>query len=183
MRRLVPVVLVLALATVPLTASSFVAMSPSELVAAADAVIEGRVARVDSFWSDSGRMIVTEAVVHVREVLVGEAGRSVTVRTFGGQVGDLMVEAHGFPVFERGEQVILFLKREESDGSLRVLGYQQGHFRQVTRLDGVTLAVPMVDAGMRYFRADGSLAPEPQSMLLNDFKAGVDSIARSQGRR
>jgi len=173
---------VLFLASVPVMASTFVHMSPRELVAEADALIQGRVVALDSFWSESGRIIVSEAVIEVEETLFGKAPATVTVRTFGGQVGDVRVEAHGFPKFEKGERAILFLEKVAADGSIRVLGYQQGQFRVVTRRDGVTLAVPMVDADARLLTRDGRPGPEPRSLEIGFFKKQISRLATDLGR-
>ena len=169
--------LVLCIGVVPATASTFVAMSPEALVAQADAVIQGEVVNLSSFWTESDRLVATEALVTVDEVIAGDAPSTVTVRTFGGQVGDFKVEAHGFPTFQRNERVLLFLEWNADEDAYRVLGYQQGQFRVVTRLDGVTLAVPMVDEGARFFHADGRLAPEPRSTEIETFKSTVRDLA------
>ncbi len=174
--------LIVLLSTLPVAASTFVAMSSVDLVKGATAVIQGQVIEIESFWSDSGRIIVTEAKIEVDEVLLGRAPSTVTVRTFGGQVGDMIVEAHGFPKFEANERVLLFLTVEPADGTTRVLGYQQGQYRVVTRLDGVTLAVPMADEGMRLIQRSGKLAPEPQSLLLDDFRSRLRATALQVGR-
>ena len=178
MRRVVvTLVAALCLAAMPAAASTFVHLSQQEMVAQADAVIQGKVVEVASFWSESGRIIVSEAMVEVEEVLLGQAPATVTVRTFGGQVGDIRVEAHGFPRFAKNERVILFLQAEPEDGSIRVLGYQEGHFRIVTRRDRVTLAVPMVDENARYLTSDGRLAPEPKSVEIRQFKERIRNQA------
>ena len=184
MRRKVVVALVatLALAAIPAAASTFVHMSPKELIAEADTVVQGRVVQLDSFWTESGRLIATEAMVEVEETLLGAAPGTVAVRTFGGQVGDVKVEAPGFPRFEQGERVLLFLERSPDDGTVRVLGYQQGHFRVVTRKDGVTLAVPMVDDDARFLTRDGKLGPAPRSLEIGYFKQQVEKVAASVGR-
>lgn len=184
-RRCILAVILLAVAlamAAPATASTFVAMSDSQLVRQADAVVQGRVIELRSRWSDSGRLIFTDALVEVDDVIVGKANRRVVVRTPGGEVGGYTVEAIGFPKLEKGEQVLLFLTRDGEDGPSRVLGYQQGHFRIVTRLDGVTLAVPQVDDDTRLITTSGKLAPAPQSVRLDDFKAGVRTLARREGR-
>lgn len=170
-------VAVLFLAATPLAASTFLHMSPRELVAGADALVRGEVIELESFWSESGRVIVTEATIAVEAAILGQVPSIVTVRTFGGQVGDVRVEAHGFPRFEPGERVLLFLERHEDD-TLRVLGYQQGQFRVVTRLDGVTLAVPMVDEDARFLTRDGRVAPEPRSLEIGLF---TDTVLRLAG--
>lgn len=172
----------LALGTVPVAASTFIALTPTEMIHQADAVVQGRVIQLDSFWSESGRIIISEAIVEVDEVILGKAPTTVKVRTFGGQVGDVRVEAHGFPVFEQDEQVLLFLDFEPADSSLRVLGYRQGQYRVVTRRDGVTLAVPMLDEGARFITRSGQLMPSPESVELGQFKNQLRSIANEIGR-
>lgn len=184
MRRVCLLLAVAALlvTAVPSGASTFVAMSQGELVGQADAVVKGRVVSQNSFWSESGRLIVTETQVEVESVLVGTAPSIVTVRTAGGQVGDVIVEAYGFPTFNDNERVILFLQGDEATPTSRVLGYQQGHFEIVTRLDGVTLAVPRVEDGARYLNTRGEMAREMVSMPLADFEAAILAEAARQGR-
>ena len=179
MRRTVLFTLLVALAlgTVPAAASTFLAMSRDELVAGADAVVQGRVIDQQSFWSEGGRVVVTEATVKVRQVIAGQAPDVVRVRTVGGTIGDYRVEAHGFPQFDRGQKVILFLTFEQA-GEARVLGYQLGHYEVVRRLDGVRLAVPQVEDGAAFFTASGQLAPEPRSVPLSQFKRSIRDIAR-----
>lgn len=167
----------LTLATLPVTASTFVALSDAELVKGADAIVQGKIVRLESSWNESGTLIVTDAVVKVRETLRGAAPRLVTVRTAGGEVGDYGVEAVGFPKFRQGEQVILFLD-QKPDAPARVLGYQQGHWEIVERLDGVKMAVPRVEDGAALITRDGQLRPEPQSVRLRDFKRYVRRIDR-----
>ena len=168
--------------SLPLAASTFVLMTPVEMIQQADSIIQGRVVEVESSWSESGAMIITEATIEVDEVLLGQADRTVTVRTFGGEVSGIMVEAHGFPKFVQNETVILFLNREASDNSLRVLGYQQGHFEVVKRLDGVTLAVPQIDEGMAFVHRSGKLALEAQSQPIEQFKQNLHNLAIEAGR-
>ena len=167
---------VLCLAALPAAASTFLHMSTRELVTQADALVRGRVVALESFWSESGRLIVTEATIEVEQTILGEAPATVTVRTAGGRVGDVIVEAHGFPSFEQDEHVLLYLEDSE-DGTYRVLGYQQGQFRVVRRLDGVTLAVPMVEDGVRFLTAAGQAGPEPRSVELGTFVHRVRALA------
>lgn len=178
-RRIAMAVLAtLCLAAMPAAASIFLHMSTRELVTQADALIRGRVVDLESSWSESGRVIVTDATIEVEQALLGSVPQTVTVRTFGGQVDDVIVEAHGFPRFEQDEHVLLYLEADD-DGTLRVLGYQQGHFRVVTRLDGVTLAVPMVEDGVRFFTRAGQAGPEPRSVEIGTFTNQVRSLAPS----
>ncbi|HET6629546.1 MAG TPA: hypothetical protein VFG91_07205 [Woeseiaceae bacterium] len=167
---------------IPLPASTFVAMTEADLISKSDRVIQGEVLKVHSHWSKSGRIVVTDATIRVDEVLIGDSPEVIQVRTFGGRVNDFVVETHGFPVFQAGKKVILYLYEEPSDRSLRVLGYQQGHFRVVTRLDGVTLAVPQVDQAGRLLRPDGSPVPIPASVEIGAFKRHLRAAAEKLGR-
>ena len=83
MKRNLAVLALALLAAAPLTASTFVAMTPNELVAQADAVVIGQVVDRVSAWTDSGRLIYTDNTLRVDEVVLGEAPAFVTVRTFG----------------------------------------------------------------------------------------------------
>lgn len=162
-------------------ASTFLAQTPEQMVAGSTDVVRGSVVDTISFWGETGRMIYTEHQVRVDEAWVGDARGMVTVRIPGGTVDGYTIEAHGFPQLEQGEDVVLFLSPGE-DGTMRIHGYQQGHFRVVTRRDGVTLAVPQVEEGARLFTAAGAVAPPAQSEVYENFKAGVRARAARLGR-
>lgn len=167
----------LVLATLPAMASTFIAMTDAELVRGADAIVRGKIVKLESSWNENGTLIVTDATIKVRETLRGEAPQLVTVQTAGGVVGDYGVKAVGFPEFRRGENVILFLDRE-ADEPARVVGFQQGHWEIVERLDGVKMAVPRVEDGAALITRDGQLRPEPQSVRLRDLKRYIRQIDR-----
>ena len=169
----------------PASASTFVAMTPREMVAQAAAIVEGEVVSSRSFWGESGRLIYTDFQVAVQAKLVGEAANALTVRVPGGEVDGYVVEAAGFPALEVGSRVILFLERPErkgGDGHYTVLGHQQGHFEVVKRLDGVTLAVPQVDNAAQFLTRDGRAVGQTQSVEVEQFRTGVRNLAERAGR-
>lgn len=174
MKRLL-VVLVLVAAAVsalPASASTFLAMGQDDLVASSQAVVVGEVLQVRAFWNDDATAIVSEAQVRVDETVVGEAPPIVTVRTFGGTVGRLRIEALGFPTFHTGERLVLYL--EDLEGPARVVGYQQGEYRVVTRhSDGTEIAVPAVDHGAHLVHLDGRAAARPRALPLSDLKTQI----------
>ncbi|MDX1501590.1 MAG: hypothetical protein R3325_04440 [Thermoanaerobaculia bacterium] len=167
----------LCLTAVPAVASTFVAMSPRELVAGSDAIIQGRVIGQQSSWSHDGRIVVTEVTVKVRDVLAGQAPDVVKVQVPGGRVGDYSMVATGFPTFKDREKVILFVSFEGASTG-RVVGHQLGHWEVVERLDGVKMAVPRTEDGASFFDRSGRLTPEPESVPLADFKRGIRRIER-----
>ena len=161
-------VIALLLAVIPAAASTFIALSHAELVAGSDAVVQGRVLKVSSFWEKTGRVIVSEAMVQVDEVVKGAAPGVVVVRTFGGTVNGYTVEAHGFPKFAVNDHVLLYL--HGADGTAEVTGYQQGQYRIVRDKAGMTLAVPTVDGGAFLVGRDGRPALGAKAMRLETLK-------------
>lgn len=162
------VVFAVMLAAIPAGASTFLAMSRGELVAQSDAIVQGSVLKVNSFWSESGRIIVSEAMIQVEEKIRGNAPSVVVVRTYGGEVGDIRVDAPGFPKFAVGERVLVFLSN--AGATAEVTGYRQGQFRIVRDKAGVEMAVPTVEHGVRLLNRDGSAAPAPKAVRLDTFK-------------
>jgi hypothetical protein len=166
----------------PAHASTFVAMTAEELIQEADAIVQGQVVRLESKWDQNGRIIVTETTIRVSEAIVGSAPAEIVVRTPGGRVNDFKVEALGFPQFTRGEEVILFIKDDQDQQVSRIVGHQQGHFEVVTRLDGVTLAVPRVEDGVSFLTPSGRVVPAPRSSELAAFKGRVRTEAARLGK-
>lgn len=170
----------LALGSVAAHASTFVALTADQLITESDSIVQGRVIGVESRWDDAGRIVISEARILVSESLVGKAPSIVTVTTPGGEVGDLKVEAAGFPQFTKGQEVILFLKG--AGEQQRIVGHQQGHIEVVTRLDGVTLAVPQLEDGVNLLTPSGQVVPAPQSIELKAFKANLKARAARLGK-
>lgn len=181
-------VFLLALAAAwPCGASTFVALSERELVAASDAVVRGRVVSVESFWNDDHTLIVSEAVFEVESAVLGAPSRFVTLRTAGGTVGENRVEAIGFPVFREGERALLFLERDDkkplgggkalrSADGYRIAGYQRGQYRIFRDRNGEEIAVPAADPTVRVLRKNGRLAEPPAARRLQSFENEIRRI-------
>ena len=169
-------VLVLASA-LPAGASTFLAMSPAELTSQSDAVVTGEVIQVESFRDSSGRIIVSQAMIQVDEVVTGEAPTVVMVETFGGTVGDYTVVAHGFPQFDQGDRLLVFLDHQE-DGTSRVVGYRLGQYRVILNRLGEEIAVPTLEKNVTLLTPEGAAAERPQAVKLEVFKRQL----REQGR-
>lgn len=163
-------------------AATFVAMTDEELIQQSDAVVQGQVIRLESKWDPQGRIIVTEATIQVSETIAGVATSQIVVQTPGGKVNDYRVEALGFPSLNNGEEVILFIKDDQSLQVSRIVGHQQGHFEVVKRLDGVTLAVPRIEDGASFLTPSGKAIPAPRSTELAAFKGRVRAEAARVGK-
>ncbi|HEX2224320.1 MAG TPA: hypothetical protein VHN15_08945 [Thermoanaerobaculia bacterium] len=166
---------------VPAGASTFLALSQQELAEQADAVVLGKVLTVDSYWNAEGTLIVTEAMVEVQEKVLGETPEHVRLLTFGGEVADYKIEAHGFPTFEKGERLLVYLEPARN-GFRRVLGYQQGQYRIRKDKQGKDVAVPALDLGAHVVLQDGTAAPAPRAVALDQLKSQIRDAAAQVGR-
>lgn len=154
-------------ATVPAAASTFVAMDQEELIAGSAAIVDGQVLDVRSFWNEDRTVIISEARIEVTDLVAGDSPAVVTVRTFGGEVGNYRVEAHGFPTFTSGDRVLLFLAQDGD--AYRVTGHAQGQYRVRDGAKG-TVAVPSIGEGVRYFHKDGTMAAPARTLELGAMK-------------
>lgn len=170
---------------VPAGASTFLQVSHEELVTRAEAVVQGRVVEVSSFWNREGTAIMTEAVLEIEETVVGPDRSHVRLITFGGEAGGYVIEAHGFPTFQKGQRLLLFLEPAlaKEDGAHRVLGYRQGEFEIRKDRQGRELAVPTWEADhVRILKADGTPARVPRTVPLGELKRQIRETAERAGR-
>lgn len=183
-RWLMAALAMLAMAAVPqlLSASTFVDMTTGDLVRASSTVVEGEVLKVESYWESTGRIIVTEAMVRVDDLVVGEAPTVVRVKTFGGTVDGYTVEASGFPAFVRGERLVLFLAPDGEPDLMRVTGYQLGQYRVRQGADGRDEAFSAVDEGARFLAPDGRAVDRSARLPLADLKRQIRAAAALLGR-
>lgn len=181
-RNIVTVLIVpltLMMAAIPAAASTFLAMGPDQLVAKADSIVIGKVVSLESFWNDRGTVVLTEVVIEVEDILAGKAAHTVVVRTFGGTVGEITVAASGHPTFIQGERLLVFLTPYK-DGTERVLGYRQGHFRIMVDEAGREIAVPTLNRqdGVMLLGDNGKPAPMPEAIPLEVVKQKIRECAK-----
>ena len=98
----------------------------------------------------------------------------------GQTIGNYRIEAHGFPTFQLGERMLVFLEPEQ-EGAQKVLGYQQGQFR-IRGEQGREMAVPTFTTGARVLRPDGTEVPAPKAMPLAQLKQQLRETAGRVGR-
>ncbi|MFH0769246.1 MAG: hypothetical protein V1932_06745 [Chloroflexota bacterium] len=112
-----------------------------DLIEKSDAVVIGKV--VDIFpsrqvdWEPWDKMIITDVVIEVEHYLYGQSQSPyIAVMVRGGRVGDMGMWVEDEPVFNLGEEVVLFLYQMEAGiappegfdhaGYFRVTGSMQG---------------------------------------------------------
>ena len=95
----------------------------------AEVIAVGRVTALKSEWEDGKKRIVTRVTVVVDEYLKKgtESSQTVTIKTLGGEVGEVGELYTHVPTFRQSENVIVFLKKD-SRGDYRVSGGTQGKY-------------------------------------------------------
>jgi hypothetical protein len=100
-------------------------LSLAQLTNQADLIALGTVASAASYWNEQRDSIFTDINVSIEDVVKGDvAGYQLTVRLPGGQVGNITQLVSDIPTFAIGEEVFLFLQREEEDTCFVVGGFQ-----------------------------------------------------------
>lgn len=114
-------------------------MSNRDLAEQAQIIVIGQAAGIRPAWE--GRTLVTLATVNVTERIKGDPGDTVTVALPGGIDANrkvpLAMTFAGAPTIAPGEEVFLFLGRDENISSgYVVLGFAQGKFSVVQEPGG-----------------------------------------------
>jgi hypothetical protein len=99
-----------------------------EIVGNSQIIAYGRVLDAIPELSDDRKRIDTVVTFEVGTYLKGGPGETLTFRVPGGQIGRYRSVMVGAPVFESGDEAVLFLTRRDDDGP-RVFGLNQGVFR------------------------------------------------------
>ena len=96
-------------------------LSAEELSAEADVVIVGSVENTESFWNDDQTNIYTSVEVKVVEVVEGTLDQEIVeIIAPGGEVDGITETVTNAPVFEVGEETLLFLNEKTEEVSIHV---------------------------------------------------------------
>jgi hypothetical protein len=99
-----------------------------EIVAGSDIIAYGRVAAAEPQLSDDRKRIDTVVTFQVGTYLKGGSESTITFRVPGGQVGRYRSVTVGAPIFESGDEAVLFLNRR-AETVPYLFGMNQGVFR------------------------------------------------------
>lgn len=96
----------------------------SEFTAEADLIVVGEVKKIESRWNP-GETIFTYVTIATEQFLKGSAGKEVTLRFPGGEVGGIGLKVSDTPNFKLGEKVKVFLKGKDI---YDIVGLSQGKY-------------------------------------------------------
>jgi hypothetical protein len=148
-----------------------------EIVTGSEIIAYGRVIDASALLSDDRKHVDTLVTLQVATYLKGGPGETLTFKVPGGQIGRYRSVMVGAPVFETGDEVVLFLKSGRGPVP-HIFGLNQGVFR--VRLDAqtarrVVVSPPLIARGeAAELVVRGS--PERRAMPLETFGAQVRSV-------
>lgn len=148
-----------------------------ELTHDAVAIVRGRVAAVDSRWTEDRGTIETIVTLEAESYLKGALGQVVRFRVPGGELGRYRSVVIGAPAFAVDQEVVVFLGAHGPTVP-HIVGFNQGVYRLARTPDGRGWVVtPPIDAaaarGVAVARGDVSRRPLP----LADFEQHVRTLA------
>jgi hypothetical protein len=169
MRRSAILLLLLCLAS-RLDATVLVPIDFSDLVSSAPVIVRGDIVDVRSDWVDGRRAVETFVTMAAREYLKGNLGARVTFRVPGGEIGRYRTIFVGAPLFQPGQDVLLFL---QTDGAAypHVVGLNQGVVR--VAIDG---------SGRRFAVVPPSVTKIDRLMPFDAFEDTLRQVVRDGAR-
>jgi len=172
--RLLPLILSLAAAVAPLSASTLERLDMDEMIAESTAIIRGKA--LDSYSAMSGRIVYTVTRVSVLEQWKGLKADQIEVAIPGGTHGDLRQTFSGAPELEPGKEYVLFLWAG-TNGITQVIGLSQGLFTVETNEDGLTV-VERPSSGAIIFDNGIPANDEPLSLPIEQLRGRIEGEAR-----
>lgn len=154
-----------------------------EIVNGSDIIAFGRVVETTVESSDDRKRVDTLVTLQVGTYLKGGPGETLVFKVPGGQIGRYRNVMVGAPIFQTGDEAVVFLT-SRGDGPPAVFGLNQGVFR--VRLDGDTqrrmVVSPVVMARTEAPEALVRGASARRSMPLETFGSQVQSVMAEAAR-
>src|SRR5438128_6869580 len=113
------------LLTFPALATTVIALDVPQMSRFADAIVQGKVQKVEAKMSKDGARISTHVYIDVSESLKGQGAQTVEVVQPGGEVGDVGQKVAGTAHLSTGDEVVLFLEKRGGQSFMPV-GMAQG---------------------------------------------------------
>lgn len=133
-------------------ATVVVPLTREELVHRADLIVRASVGTQRSMWNENHTQIITLTTLTVTAAWKGNAPQTLTLRQFGGTVGELTSRVAGDSQLRRGQDAIFFLR--QGSGVVYLTALAQSVYTVSTR-DG-TPRVARDLAGLTFARVDNA---------------------------
>src|SRR5882672_10158206 len=175
------VLVVSLLPAAPSRATTIIPADLGELSRDARAIVRGRVAALDSQWTEDRGTIETTVTLEVESYLKGALGPTLRFRVPGGELGRFRSIVVGAPAFAVDQRVVVFLGAR-GPSIPYVLGLSQGVFRVVRAIDnsGWFVTPPAILPAVAGTVAAGPVVRGDRSrraLPLADFEQRVRALA------
>jgi hypothetical protein len=158
------------------------AASFDEKVDNAAAIILGKCVKTEARFDPTGRWIVTYATFNVEQSMKGNAAGQITIVTPGGSANGIHQETIGVPVFNAGDEHVVFLRNTRL--GLTPLYFDQGTYNVAAGEHGEKLIVPMPSNVMHIDTQRGmAVAPADEPRTLDAFKRAVSESMSGTAKR
>lgn len=170
--------LVLVITSASLDATVLLPADFLEMVDGSQIIVHGRVTDVRSQDTAGRQTIQSVITVAVLDPLKGQAGGSVVFRIPGGQIGRYRRFMIGAPVFNQGDEVVLFLSGRAPSMPMP-FGLSQGVYRVMRDADGRVLVTPppVLARGLgaeRVVRGDPARRALPIEAFAREVRSAVE---------
>ncbi len=152
-----------------------------ELSEKSTAIVVGKCTKKESFWNDKHTQILTEVKIQNGESIKGKPGEEVVITIPGGRVGNTIYEVSDMPIFQEGEEVLVFLWRHPSGKNL-VTGALQG---KLTIVEDKKTGKKVLQGAQQLLKEDRPLlkrtitrAKAPTKIFLDDFIKEVKGLVK-----
>lgn len=149
-------------------------------VADSQAIILGQVTRTESRFDASHRWILTYSTFKVERSIKGQSMQEITLVTPGGKVGDLYQATIGIPVFEKGDQNVVFVKNTAAGPTVSF--FEQGTYN-VTREGSQRIVTPMPTSVVMVDDQRGMAVTPEGPKTLEQFESDVHRADRAALQR
>jgi hypothetical protein len=140
-------------------------------------VVIGKVTKVESNWATDRHQIMTQITVDVSESFKGVSSGTIQISQIGGVVGDVRATAGGFPTFEEGKDVLLFLN-DNPAGIIPTVGLGQGKYDILTDPQTGVKTVVNDLSGIEYLNNTSNVKAKSQRLTLNELTDQIRTALR-----
>jgi len=175
-RRVVLAIAALAMITASFAGATTVEkMSLKDLAKKSNAIVLARVEDETARY-DANKEIYTYITLRVLEPVKGpKKDEVITIRQLGGTVDKIASIVPGTPAFRKGEEVVLFLTKNDGAGYPWVMGLQQGKY-SVTSDDQGRKSVRNEIGGELTFVTPGGKATEADAAKAQPLQSFLDGL-------
>lgn len=138
-------------------ATVMVELTRAELVAQSDLVVRVTVGAQQSRWNEDQTRIITLTHLTVQQFIKGSGPTELTLRQFGGTVGELTLTVPGDGHLRSGEQAVLFLRR--GAGVVYLAAMSQSAYEITQRAGATVVRRDLHDVSFVHPNARGAMVP------------------------